>query len=171
MFHRGRITSCFTGFDSTKKAKVLKSFTQQSGWIQISQTWSQLNGDTFLNGPIPVTFSFTLSSFSHCNYNYNNINRRKHRWFAWDSNPGPKDVGADKTTELWRWVDTSPYKVSDYFLISPSLCQLFISFLINPTLPLSLSLSLFLSFDHTHPSNILLSTLAIHYILNKSITL
>ena len=27
---------------------------------------------------------------------------KKHRWCAWDSNPGRRMVGADETTELWR---------------------------------------------------------------------
>ena len=36
-----------------------------------------------------------FSSYSHCNnnnsFNCNNINWRKHRWFALESNPGPHD--------------------------------------------------------------------------------
>ena len=32
------------------------------------------------------------SSFSHSNYNFNNINLNKHRWCAWDTNPG-RQVG------------------------------------------------------------------------------
>ena len=40
------------------------------------------------NGPITATFClFSLFSlFSH--YNFNNTNWKKHRWCAWDSNPG-----------------------------------------------------------------------------------
>ena len=36
-----------------------------------------------------------FSSFSNCDnnysFNFNNINWRKHKWFAWDSNQGPQD--------------------------------------------------------------------------------
>ena len=38
------------------------------------------------NGPIPASFCLFLS-FSHYNFN----NRKKHRWCAWDLNPGPQD--------------------------------------------------------------------------------
>ena len=38
------------------------------------------------NGPIPASFCL-FSSFSHYNFN----NWKKHRWCAWDSNPGPQD--------------------------------------------------------------------------------
>ena len=41
----------------------------------------------FLNGPIPASFCLFLF-FSH--YNFNTI-WKKHRWCAWDSNPGPQD--------------------------------------------------------------------------------
>ena len=40
------------------------------------------------NGPIPASFCL-FSSFSH--YNFNNTNWKKHRWCAWDSNPGPQN--------------------------------------------------------------------------------
>ena len=39
------------------------------------------------SGPIPA--SFCLFSFFSC-YNFN-TNWKKHRWCAWDSNPGPQD--------------------------------------------------------------------------------
>ena len=40
------------------------------------------------NGPIPASFC-PFSLFSQ--YNFNNTNRKKLRWCAWDSNPGPQD--------------------------------------------------------------------------------
>ena len=42
----------------------------------------------FLNGLIPATFCL-FSSFSH--YNFNITNWKKHRWSAWDLNPGSQD--------------------------------------------------------------------------------
>ena len=41
----------------------------------------------FLNGPIPASFCLFLF-FSRYNFN---TNWKKHRWCAWDSNPGPQD--------------------------------------------------------------------------------
>ena len=45
-------------------------------------------------------------TFSQCNNNYifkiNNINWRKHSWYAIDSNLGPMMVGAVEATELWQ---------------------------------------------------------------------
>ena len=42
----------------------------------------------FLNGPILASFClFSLFSW----YNFNNTNWKKHRWSAWDMNPGPQD--------------------------------------------------------------------------------
>ena len=46
--------------------------------------------------PLFCLFSFFSS------YNFNNTNWKKHWWCAWDSNPGRRMVGADKTTEPWR---------------------------------------------------------------------
>ena len=58
------------------------------------------NPNIFKMGPSRPLFHL-FSSFSHCNKNYSvnfsNINWRKHRWFAWDKNPGPH-VRADETT-------------------------------------------------------------------------
>ena len=45
--------------------------------------------------PLFVLFLF----FSHYNFN---TNWKKHRWCAWDLNPGRRMIGADETTELWR---------------------------------------------------------------------
>ena len=39
------------------------------------------------NGPIPASFCL-FSSISRHNFN---TNRKKRRWCAWDSNPGPQD--------------------------------------------------------------------------------
>ena len=50
------------------------------------------------SGPIPASFCL-FSSFSCYNFN---TNWKKHRWCAWDLNPGRRMVGADETTELWR---------------------------------------------------------------------
>ena len=41
-------------------------------------------------GPIPASFCL-FSFFSYSNNNFNNVNWRKRRWCAWDSNPGPQD--------------------------------------------------------------------------------
>ena len=48
------------------------------------QSWNKC---FFKFGPIPAPFS----SFSHSNINCNHINWKKHRWHAWDWNPGPQD--------------------------------------------------------------------------------
>ena len=45
------------------------------------------NSPFLKNGPIPA--SFCLFSFFSC-YNFN-TNWKKHRWCAWDLNPGPQD--------------------------------------------------------------------------------
>ena len=46
----------------------------------------------FKNGPIPASFCFIFVLFSFQfkwqTYHLNNINWKKHRWCAWDSNPG-----------------------------------------------------------------------------------
>ena len=44
--------------------------------------------EVFLNGPILASFCLFLL-FSH--YNFKNTNWKKHRWCAWDLNPGPQD--------------------------------------------------------------------------------
>ena len=47
------------------------------------------------NGPIPASFLFIFVLFTFQFkwqiYNLNNINWKKRRWCAWDSNPGPQD--------------------------------------------------------------------------------
>ena len=47
------------------------------------------------NGPIPASFLFIFVLFTFQFkwqiYNLNNINWKKHRWCAWDSNPGRQD--------------------------------------------------------------------------------
>ena len=40
--------------------------------------------------------------FSTCYNSNSNLNWKKHRWCAWDSNPGGRMDGANKSTEL-RW--------------------------------------------------------------------
>ena len=57
-----------------------------------STSTEELHGQASLffkkNGPIPASFC-PFSLFSR--YNFNNTNRKKLRWCAWDSNPGPQD--------------------------------------------------------------------------------
>ena len=49
------------------------------------------------NGPFPASFCL-FPSFSHSNSK--NTKLKKHRWCAWNSNPGCKMVGADGTSQL-----------------------------------------------------------------------
>ena len=42
----------------------------------------------FKNGPTPASFCL-FSSFSR--YNFSNTNWKKHRWYAWDTNPRPQN--------------------------------------------------------------------------------
>ena len=53
----------------------------------------------FLNGLI---LSSSLFIFVFSTWHNSNINWRKHRWCAWDSNPGWQMEGADESTVLWR---------------------------------------------------------------------
>ena len=63
--------------------------------ITISSIWSSGYWRTltfamfFLNGPIPASFCL-FSFFSHSNSN-DKYKLKKHRWCAWDSNPGRQD--------------------------------------------------------------------------------
>ena len=36
---------------------------------------------------------------------------KKHRWCAWDSNPGHQDGGADESTELWQHPQSDCYVI------------------------------------------------------------
>ena len=78
----------------TLKHIVDKSIYNFAKRAHSRQIWSHLIANCFLlgfvlkNGPILASFCL-FSSFS--NYNFNNTNWKKHRWCAWDSNPGPQD--------------------------------------------------------------------------------
>ena len=56
------------------------------------------------NGPIPASFLF-IFDFSTC-YN-SNLNWKKHRWCAWDSNPG-RQVGRH---ERIHWATAAPHSL------------------------------------------------------------
>ena len=57
-------------------------------WIHFKEAGSWRTFFFQKNGPIPAPFCLFLS-FSR--YNFNNTNWKKHRWCAWNSNPGPQD--------------------------------------------------------------------------------
>ena len=57
--------------------------TLSSCWPRISGKWSVVFFKKWANHGLFLLFS----SFSLCINIYNNINWRKHTWFAWDSNP------------------------------------------------------------------------------------
>ena len=68
------------------KSHVSSSTAKFSEEINLEEVHSMF---TFLkNGPISASFCL-FSSFS--SYNFNNTNWKKHRLYAWDSNPGLKD--------------------------------------------------------------------------------
>ena len=51
----------------------------------------------FFSRPLFVYFrSFHMTNIA------NILQMKKHRWRAWELNPGGKMVGADESTELWR---------------------------------------------------------------------
>ena len=52
-----------------------------------SSCWATVQLTVFSKGPILASFCL-FSFFSHYNFN---TNWKKHRWCAWDSNPGPQD--------------------------------------------------------------------------------
>ena len=59
-----------------------------------------------------------FSSFSHFNnnLNFNVINRRKQRWFAWDLNPGPQDGKRRWTYEAMVATLSANLSYASYFL-------------------------------------------------------
>ena len=62
----------------------IKHFPTQSNLGLFKTTQRE---EIFLNGPIPASFCL-FSFFSHPNSNDKYIIWKKHRWYAWDSNPG-----------------------------------------------------------------------------------
>ena len=68
----------------------------------------------FLNGPNPASFCL-FSTFSQHNDKYNTkFDYKKHRWCAWESNPGPQDG-----RHRWiHWAIAVP-KRSNSYLFTP----------------------------------------------------
>ena len=55
----------------------------------------------FKYGPNPASFVYFRPFLNTTTKIGQNFTEKKHRWCAWDSNPGPHMVGANESTELW----------------------------------------------------------------------